>query len=89
MDAECDYILIDRTPIFTENEKRHYCIQHVPPSIYPGSYAVQIFGRNDFSNILNSRYRLLDDFLSYQTKIRLGISQDHAEYRGQLWKRKS
>ena len=87
MDAECDYILIDRTPVFMENEKRRYCIQHVPPSIYTGSYAVQIFGKNDFSNILSPRYRMLDDFLSYQTKIRLGSSQDHAEYRGQLWKK--
>ncbi len=89
MDAECDYILIDRTPVFTENEKRRYCIQHVSPNIYKGTYAVQIFGKNDFGNILNSRYQLLDDFLSYRLTIRLGISRDHAEYRGQLWKRKS
>ena len=80
MDAECDYILIDRTPIFTENEKRHYCIQHVPPSIYPGSYAVQIFGRNDFSNLLSPCYTLQDDFLSYPVGIKLMNPSAFAEY---------
>lgn len=87
MDAECDYILIDRTPIFTENEKRRYCVQSVPPSIYTGSYAVQIFGKNDFRDILSPHYFLFDDFSSYQTQIRLAEPQGSAEYKGQLWKR--
>jgi len=55
------YIILDRT-VFSESENDRISVQHVPSSIYPGSYPIRIFGKNAFRREFAEKYSLLSQF---------------------------
>lgn len=73
--TNAEYILIDRTP-FHSGDGDRFVVQHVPPSVYSGSYPMRIFDRQKFDDQINSRWKLLTKNISPEgaIKSKSGIS---------------
>ena len=51
-----DCLIIDRTPIGSD---RRLLVQHVPPSIYPASYPMWVFGKDELCKSLDPDWRVV------------------------------
>ena len=61
--TDIPYVLLNNLPLHSAGPDR-LRVQHVPPSIYPGSYPVRFFNRADFLARLVPDYAVLSEFLS-------------------------
>lgn len=61
--TDIPYLLLNNLPLHADGPDR-LRVQHVPPSIYPGSYPVRFFNRADFLARLEPDYEVLSEFAS-------------------------
>jgi len=55
------YLIIDRTP-FSNLLHDLITVQHVPPEIYPASYACRVFSKSNILERLSEQFELLSEF---------------------------
>lgn len=60
---EIPYLLLNNLPLHPRKPDR-LMVQHVPPSIYPASYPVWFFNREDFLKRVGVRYEVVKEFAS-------------------------
>jgi putative methyltransferase (TIGR04325 family) len=63
MQSKIKYLIIDRTP-FSDAPHDTITLQHVPPSIYPASYACRIFSKRVLMAYLSNQYDIIAEFES-------------------------
>lgn len=67
--ANAEYLLIDRTPFYSGDGNR-FVVQHVPFSVYSGSYPMHIFDRHKFDSSINSEWELISKNISPEGTIK-------------------
>jgi putative methyltransferase (TIGR04325 family) len=75
-----DFIILDRTPLFSEGKDR-LTVQVVPPEIYPSSYPSWFLNRNKFYSFFKEEYDLIARFES------LGKTNLNAVFEGCILRR--
>ena len=78
-------LVLDRTPVWDGPEHRA-CVQHVPESIYPGSYPCWILSRPRLLEAMGSGWRLVCEFDSAEGR----YQAEHGpafDFRGFVWDR--
>jgi putative methyltransferase (TIGR04325 family) len=63
MENKISYLIIDRTP-FSSVHYDAITVEHVPPSIYPASYACRVFSRHRVMAHLSRQYETVAEFES-------------------------
>jgi len=81
-----EYIVIDRTPFFTEEYPDRITIETVPPEIYEARYPAWFFNLNRMVGFLSNDYELMESFLGSDTQ---NLPDANVEYRALLFKRKT
>lgn len=77
-----EYIIIDRTPVFTNDDER-ITIQRVPKTIYDAQYPCWILNEKKLVNYISNKYDLVYDSASAE---RLNVN--HATLKAYFFKRK-
>ena len=63
MDRQFPWILLNNLPLIPRKPNR-LAVQNVPPEIYPASYPVWFFNREEFMARFNGRYDVVSEFAS-------------------------
>ena len=79
-----DFVLIDKTPLLEDAPKR-LTIQHVPESIYPGSYPAWFLSRSDLLSHFRESYDLIEEFDWGDS---VDLSDVRATHRGFMFRRR-
>jgi len=74
--ADVNFILIDRSPEFTEKMESQIMVQKVPASIYTATYPARIFGKNHWRNSLQGIY---DPILSWNSADGTACTKDNGK----------
>ncbi|MCT8332218.1 methyltransferase, TIGR04325 family [Leptospira sp. 85282-16] len=85
VNAEAEFIILDRIPILQSNHKSFVTIQHVPAYIYDASYPCHLFSQKDLDESLLNKYEIVFE-LPGMDHLRLkGVP---LEYKSILYRRK-
>lgn len=85
IDTDVQYIIIDRTPFSSLDNKNWLCVQHVSPEIYQASYPCWIFSESWFKNSLLGEFELIADFEGNDGSGYVG--ELPFQFKGMIWKR--
>lgn len=85
MRSGTEVILVDRTS-FHDGEKDFIAVQKVGEAIYPASYPLWIFSKNNFMNHLTEHFELVTEWLSPEGFV--GFSSGRFSFNGMVMQRK-
>ncbi len=67
IDKEIKYLIFDRTT-FNILDRNKLVVQKIKPSIFPASYPCWFLRESDFKSLLNKKYSLIEEFLSFENR---------------------
>lgn len=88
IEYETPFIIIDRTPLREKRDTSRFSVQTVPPEIYQGSYAIRLIGDLELKSFMSEKYVLIDEFVSYDIRMKLTAPREIVQYHGQIWQRR-
>lgn len=86
INTDIEYIIIDRTPFSSLDNKNWLCVQHVSPEIYQASYPCWIFSESWFKKSLLGEFDLIADFEGSDGGGSVG--ELPFQFKGMVWKRR-